>query len=183
MNTQSTYSRFTTRETGTIALQLLCNTQLGDWVRSTSKLSVERFRKFIDETIISTDITATSYELDLFDVHQRLVKGLPGAAILIASALAFDTFQEGEVFFSVSSWTARQRIGKRLKPDEGEKALRLVHVLLLATRYFGAEAARAYLRTPNYALGGMTPKDLLRTFEGERLVMNELATHFDSGAV
>lgn len=118
----------------------------------------------------------------MFEVHQRLVEGLPGEAIFVVSALAFDTFQKGEAFFGVSSKTARRRIGNRLDVYESEKALRLVHVVLLVSQLVGgAEAARAYHRTPNYALGGMTPRDLLLTSEGERLVLNELAMHYDGG--
>jgi len=46
-----------------------------------------------------------------------------------------------------------------------------------------AEDGRRYLRTPNFALGGATPLDLLKTAEGEQLVLAELQTQADGGPV
>jgi hypothetical protein len=42
--------------------------------------------------------------------------------------------------------------------------------------------ARRWLRTRNFALGGITPRDLLKTSEGERVVLNELQAQADGVA-
>ena len=54
-------------------------------------------------------------------------------------------------------------------------------VLIEATAVLGADAAETYLRTGNFALGGTTPAELLESSEGERVVLNELRTHLESG--
>jgi len=63
----------------------------------------------------------------------------------------------------------KQRLGERLTSGESEIALRIGRVLTMAREVFGTPgAARDYLRTPNFALGGTVPRDLLKTAEGER---------------
>lgn len=39
------------------------------------------------------------------------------------------------------------------------------------------EAARLYMQTKNFALGGSTPRDLVALADGESVVMQELQTH------
>lgn len=184
MKTVIAFSSITKGAADAMALQLLDDSQLGQQVRDTAKLSIERLRQSLGDAITTACGTAMPPAVDSVQVHQRLLKGLPGEAMFIASAMAFDTFREGEVFFGLSAKTARQRIGRCLDAGEGEKALRLVRALSLAARALGsAEEARAYLKTPNFALGGMTPRELLLTAEGEQLVLNELQTHMDGGPV
>ena len=92
------------------------------------------------------------------DIHQSLIHGLPGEALLISAAMAFDSMQEALPFFEVSAKTARARLTELLPSAEGEVALRIGRVLTMAADLFGsAEDARRYLRTPNFALGGAIP--------------------------
>lgn len=121
---------------------------------------------------------------DVMATHRSLVKGLPGEVLYISSAMAFDSLQEALPLFDVSAKTARARIGKRLSSHESEIALRIGRVLTMAARIFDSpDMARQYLRTPNFALGGAAPRDLLKTAEGEQLVLSELQAHADSGPV
>jgi uncharacterized protein (DUF2384 family) len=63
-------------------------------------------------------------------------------------------------------------------------ALRIGRVLTIAWDSFGSpEIARQYLRTPNFALGGAIPRDLLKTSEGEQVVLAELQTQAAGGPV
>ena len=126
----------------------------------------------------------TNPSLEQMQVHQSIVDGLPGEALYIASAMAFDSLQEALPFFDVSAKTARLRIGAVLPANQGEIALRIGRVLTMAGDLFGSlEAARQYLRTPNFALGGNIPRDLLKTGEGEQLVLAELQTQAAGGPV
>jgi uncharacterized protein (DUF2384 family) len=43
------------------------------------------------------------------------------------------------------------------------------------------DAARKYMHTRNFALGGSTPTELIKTAEGERLVLNELQAQAEGG--
>ena len=126
----------------------------------------------------------SSASLEQLQVHQSIVDGLPGEALYIASAMAFDSLQEALPFFDVSAKTARLRVGGVLPANQGEIALRIGRVLSMAGDLFGSlETARQYLRTPNFALGGKVPRDLLKTGEGEQLVLAELQTQAAGGPV
>jgi putative toxin-antitoxin system antitoxin component (TIGR02293 family) len=118
------------------------------------------------------------------DIHQSIIEGLPGEALFISSAMAFDSMQEALPFFEVSAKTARGRVGEVLSASQGEMALRIGRVLTIAWDLFGSPGiARQYLRTPNFALGGAIPRDLLKTGEGEQLVLAELQTQAAGGPV
>ena len=74
-------------------------------------------------------------------------------------------------------------VSGNMQPD-GEIALRIGRVLTMAADLFGSlDAARQYLRTPNFALGGAIPRDLLKTGEGEQVVLAELQTQAAGGPV
>lgn len=45
----------------------------------------------------------------------------------------------------------------------------------------GPGRVTAYLTTPNLALGGKTPMELLRTEVGQQQVLSELQAHLDCG--
>lgn len=127
---------------------------------------------------------STKHSMQQLDIHQSLIDGLPGEALLISAAMAFDSMQEALPFFKVSAKTARARLTELLPSAEGEVALRIGRVLTMAADLFGsAEDARRYLRTPNFALGGAIPRDLLKTGEGEQLVLAELQTQAAGGPV
>lgn len=126
----------------------------------------------------------TKPSLQQMDIHQSLIDGLPGQALLISSAMAFDSMQEALPFFEVSAKTARARLTELLPSAQGEVALRIGRVLTMAADLFGSlDMAREYLRTPNFALGGALPRDLLKTAEGEQIVIAELRTQAAGGPV
>ena len=116
------------------------------------------------------------------DLHQRLVDGLSGEALLVSASMFLDTLQDAERFFDLSFKTIKSKLGRNLDTSSSEVALRAARVTTAAADLFGSfDAARRYLRTKNFALGGATPLELLRTAEGERLVTNELHAQAESG--
>ena len=122
--------------------------------------------------------------VDALSVHRRLVKGLPGVALFVAAALAFDSLTEALPFFDVTAKTARSKLATALSPTEGDQALRLARVAALAGELLGsADDGRRYLHTPNFALGGATPLELLKTGYGEPLVLGELQAQAAGGPV
>jgi putative toxin-antitoxin system antitoxin component (TIGR02293 family) len=128
--------------------------------------------------------TKASLRSDPVAIHGRLVEGLPGLALFVSSALAFESLQEALPYFDVSAKTAWEKLDATLNPSQSEQALRLARVATQAAELFGsAEAGRKYLRTPNFALGGATPLDLLRTGQGEQLVLAELQAQAAGGPV
>jgi putative toxin-antitoxin system antitoxin component (TIGR02293 family) len=122
--------------------------------------------------------------LEPLQVHDKLVEGLPGEALFLSSAMLFDSMTEALQLFEISSKTAKHRIGDRLSAAESEIALRIGRVMTIAHRVFGSlDAARKYLATANFALGGAVPRDLLKTAEGENLVIAELQSQAQGGPV
>lgn len=116
------------------------------------------------------------------ELHRRLLQGLSGESLLVSSSMFLDTLQEAERFFDISFKTIKSRLGRTLDTSASELAMRAARVSTAAAEVLGGfDAARRYLRTRNFALGGATPLDLLKTAEGERLVMNELQAQADSG--
>lgn len=115
-------------------------------------------------------------------VHDQLVMGLPGESLLVSSSLFLDSMQEAESLFDLSFKTIKSRLGNLLDPATSELTLRGARAATAAAEVLGSfDAARRYLRTKNFALGGARPIDLIKTAEGERAVLNELQAQAESG--
>jgi putative toxin-antitoxin system antitoxin component (TIGR02293 family) len=166
-----------------IVLSLYSSAPLRRLVRRQSKTNLE---VIWEETArkLENDNRRSRAALAPLQVHRKIVEGLPGEALFLSSAMAFDSMAEALELFDVSAKTAKLRIGERLSVGESEIALRIGRVLTMAYQVFGsADAARKYLATPNFALGGAVPRDLLKTAEGEQLVLSELQTQVEGGPV
>ncbi len=119
---------------------------------------------------------------DPLDVHRRLITGLAGESLLVSSSMFLDTLSDAEGFFDLSFKTIKSRLGRALDTAASERALRGARTTLTAAEVLGGfEAARAYMHTPNFALGGYTPAELIKTSEGERIVLNELQAQAEGG--
>lgn len=69
----------------------------------------------------------------------------------------------------------RRKIAGRLSPDESDKVVRYSRLLRQATDFFGdIEKARAWLKHPQFGLGGAVPLDYATTETGAREVENLL---------
>lgn len=146
------------------------------------KLEIERVWEAIASWLSDAPTQSPLRKSNLLVTHEKLVQGIPGSALYVSSALAFDSLRESLVFFELSPKTAKQRLNQNLPLAEGERALRLTRAFLMAQESLGdAEAAREYLKTPNFALGGQAPRDLLKTAEGEQIVINEIQTQAAGG--
>jgi putative toxin-antitoxin system antitoxin component (TIGR02293 family) len=165
-------------------LRIFDNKSLKRSLRQEVKINLDDLWERTARAIEQQERPLTGPMLEQLDIHQSIVDGLPGEALYIASAMAFDSLQEALPFFDVSAKTARLRVGALLPANQGEIALRIGRVLTMAGDLFGSlDAARKYLRTPNFALGGGIPRDLLKTGEGEQLVLAELQTQAAGGPV
>lgn len=65
-----------------------------------------------------------------------------------------------------------------LPPDADD---RYREVLQEATCMFGPVEGAKYMNTRNFALGGLTPQELVLTLEGSHQVQNELSAHGSGG--
>jgi putative toxin-antitoxin system antitoxin component (TIGR02293 family) len=116
------------------------------------------------------------------EVHQRLIDGLDGVALLISSAMFLRTMADVEAHFEMSFKTIKVKLERPLDTATGERAWRAARATMTAADTLGSwEAAREYMHTRNFALGGATPADLVKTAEGERVVVNELHAQAEGG--
>lgn len=167
-----------------LVLLLFASIRMRRMLRDQQKLSLDHVWERTVAEVSRVEYSQFPSNVEPLNVHDQIVKGLPGEALFISSAMLFDSLQEALPLFNVTAKTARLRIGQTLLASEGEMALRIGRVVALAARYFGSlDAARRYLRTPNFALGGATPRDLLRTSAGEQIVLTELQTQAEGGPV
>jgi putative toxin-antitoxin system antitoxin component (TIGR02293 family) len=165
-------------------LEVFGNKNLKRSLRQTVKINFDDLWQRTVSALAEQEHIFKNPSLEQVQVHQSIVDGLPGEALYIAAAMAFDSLHEALPFFDVSAKTARLRVGGVLPANQGEIALRIGRVLSVAGDLFGSlETARQYLRTPNFALGGKVPRDLLKTGEGEQLVIAELQTQAAGGPV
>lgn len=132
-------------------------------------------RSIVESAINRRVAQDVDVEVNPLEVHRQIAAGLPGDALIVAGSLLLDNQKQAAGHFLVSFKTFKARIGQTLDPQASELAMRTARAVIAASQVLGSfEAARAYLRTRNFALGGAAPIDLLKTAEGERLVLNEL---------
>lgn len=122
------------------------------------------------------------HPLSPIEVHRRLLQGLAGEALLLSSAMSLDSLADTERFFEMSFKTIKARQGGSLDTAASERAMRAARTTMTAAQVLGSyEAARSYMHTRNFALGGSTPAELVKTSDGERIVLNELQTQAEGG--
>ena len=85
-------------------------------------------------------------------------------------------FEQLAAKLSISRSTLqRRKAAGRLSPDESDKVMRYSRLVRQAADFFGdIEKARAWLKHPQYGLGGAVPLDYARTETGAREVENLL---------
>ena len=85
-------------------------------------------------------------------------------------------FEQLAAKLSISRSTLqRRKAAGRLSPDESDKVIRYSRLVRQAAEFFGdIVKARAWLKHPQYGLGGAVPLDYARTETGAREVENLL---------
>jgi putative toxin-antitoxin system antitoxin component (TIGR02293 family) len=113
------------------------------------------------------------YSTDNPALVAKVEEGVPVLDIVAFGKEVGFTAEELARLIQVPSRTYARRIaGKaRLKPDEGERAVRLMRVYDQAKQVLGSnERTRLWLNRPLRVLGGRTPIDFARTEPGAREV-------------
>ena len=109
---------------------------------------------------------------DLSTAVQRVTEGLPTESLeIVRDRLDLSNDEFAEAVLIKPRTLMRRKKEERLRPDESERVYRIARLAEIAARALGAEAeARAWMKEPNYALGGQRPLDVARTEPGARLV-------------
>ena len=112
-----------------------------------------------------------------YDVHEALLKGLPGSALmtLLGSFLVLPrSGKRLETAMGVSLRTMQRKKGdaaKRLSTEQAGRTWQFAEMLARASKVLGSqEAAERWLERPAIGLDRNSPIDLLATPAGTRLV-------------
>jgi uncharacterized protein (DUF2384 family) len=157
------------------------NASLRAQVRKLDKVELASVWRLTEQVLSRKGATAAQ-PVSPIEVHRRMLEGLAGETLLVSSAMFLSSLAEAEKFFELSFKTIKSRLGGSLDTAASEKAMRAARATMTAAAVTGSyDAARAYMHTRNFALGGATPAELVKTSDGERIVLNELHAQAEGG--
>ena len=109
---------------------------------------------------------------DLLSADRRIKVGLPARTLLQLQAWLELTKKELATVVLIPPRTLARRLHEeRLPPAESERVYRIARMLERASEVLGGpEAARAWMKEPNFALGDRAPLELISTQPGAELV-------------
>ncbi len=111
------------------------------------------------------------------DFDKIIRKGIPMAAgSQLKEKLSLTDKDFADIIgLSARTFTRKKKAGGNLPPEASDRLFRLARVFAFAVEVLGEENyAKAWLNTPNIALGNETPIDLIRTDAGTEEVKNLL---------
>ena len=110
------------------------------------------------------------------ELIRQIQKGLPFSDLKVLQGSIDMPFEQLAAKLSISRSTLqRRRAAGRLSLDESDKVLRFSRLLRQAADLFGdIDMGRAWLKHPQYGLGGAVPLDYAETEIGAREVENLL---------
>ena len=122
-----------------------------------------------------TALLARKY-LEPHEAIKHINKGLPFSELEHLRNEIDESLEAVAGQLSISRSTLqRRKIERRLSPEESDRLMRLWRLLRQAIDLFGnAERARAWLKHPQFGLGGAVPLDFAKTETGAREVENLL---------
>jgi putative toxin-antitoxin system antitoxin component (TIGR02293 family) len=162
-------------------IALLCHTGLRSQVRKLEKLELSAVWD-MTQMALSRKAIDQAEPISALDIHRHLLEGLAGESLIIASSMFLNNLAEVEKHFGMSFKTIKARLGGTLDTATSEMAVRAARTTMTAAEVLGGyDAARAYMHTRNFALGGAAPVELIKTADGERIVLNELQTQAEGG--
>lgn len=126
--------------------------------------------------------TAPGKSLHPTELIQKIQKGLRFSELKTLQDTLDLPFEKLAAKLCISRSTLqRRKVAGRLTPDESDKVLRFARLLEHATGVFGdVDKARAWLKHPQYGLGGAVPLDYAETEIGAREV-DDLLGRIDYG--
>ena len=162
-------------------IALFDNASLRSHVRKLDKVELASVWRLTLQ-VLSRKTASAAEPLSPIEVHKRLLEGLAGETLLVSSAMFLSNLADAEKFFGLSFKTIKSRLGGSLDTAASERAMRAARATMTAAEVLGSyDAARAYMHTRNFALGGATPAELVKTSDGERIVLNELHAQSEGG--
>lgn len=110
---------------------------------------------------------------DLLDLQKQVEKGLSYSALIrFRRNLAISLLELAELISIKPRTLTRRKEQGRLQPEESDRLLRASRIFAQALQLFegDAKAARRWLKSPQMALSGQRPFDMMKTDIGAREV-------------
>lgn len=162
-------------------IALFDNASLRSHVRKLDKVELSSVWR-LTRQVLSRRASSVAEPLSPIEVHRRMLEGLAGETLLVSAAMFLSNLADAEKFFDLSFKTIKARLGGSLDTAASERAMRAARATMTAAEVLGSyDAARAYMHARNFALGGATPAELVKTSDGERIVLNELHAQAEGG--
>lgn len=129
------------------------------------------------------EITYREFLSNRMLIVHSIRKGIPYRLFRLIQEKTPFKEEEWAEFLSISTKTLQRYKASKdhvFKPAHSEKILELAEVTSLGITVFGPEKFYLWLQTPNFSLGNLRPKELLKDSYGKELVVEELH-HIDQG--
>lgn len=134
-------------------------------------------------SVSDQEITYKEFLSNRMLIVHSIREGIPYRLFrLIREKTPFSEEEWAEILNISTKTLQRYRASRNhvFKPIHSEKILELAEVTSLGNSVFGPEKFYLWLQTPNFALGNLKPKELLKDSYGKELVVEELH-HIDQG--
>ena len=162
-------------------LALFDNASLRSQLRKLDKVELSSVWR-LTQQVLARKATGVAEPLSQIEVHRRMLEGLAGETLLVSSSMFSSNLADAEKVFGLSFKTIKARLGGSLDTAASERAMRAARATMTGAEVLGSyDAARTYMHTRNFALGGATPAELLKTSDGKRIVLNELHAQAEGG--
>lgn len=142
------------------------------------KVNTEKESAEIDKTFTYEDFLSNK----MLIVHS-IRKGIPYRFFNLIKEKTPFTEEDWATFLDISTKTLQRYKARKnhvFKASHSEKILELAQVTSLGYSIFDPEKFYLWLKTPNFALGGLLPMELLKDSFGKEMVVDELH-HIDHG--
>lgn len=126
---------------------------------------------------VKNGLTYSEFLADKMLIISMIKTGVPYSLFNLIKDVT--PFSEGDwaavLGISTKSLLRHKQASKQFRPLQSEKIIEMAEVTNVGVEIFGdMEKFRLWLDTPNFALGGMNPMELLKDSYGKELVVGEL---------
>ena len=128
-------------------------------------------------TSVKADLTYADFLADKMLIIGAIRNGIPYSLFDVIQAYAPFSETDWANFLDISTKSLQRykQSSKQFKSSQSEKIIEMAEVTSVGLDVFGdLDKFKLWLDTPNFALGNLNPKDLLKDSYGKELIISEL---------
>lgn len=126
---------------------------------------------------VKNDLTYAEFLADKMLIIGAIRNGIPCSLFDVIQAYAPFSENDWANFLDISTKSLQRykQSSKQFKSNQSEKIIEMAEVTSVGLNVFGEmDKFKLWLDTPNFALGNLNPKELLKDSYGKELVISEL---------